>query len=136
MEDWRLILMVGLPRAGKTTRARQLAKELPAPIVNTDAIREVLHGHRRLDDDEDRVWNIARVMVHALFRAGHDCVILDATNTSARSRAMWESGPWRVQYEVIGTSAAVCIDRARCDGHAELVPIIECMAAEYELVTR
>ncbi len=35
-----LILMVGLPRSGKTTRARQIDH----PIVNPDSIRLALHA--------------------------------------------------------------------------------------------
>ena len=71
-----LILTVGLPRSGKSTWARSQAY----PIVCPDEIRTALHGHRFIPEAEPFVRAVAKVMVRALFGAGHQCVIFDGSN--------------------------------------------------------
>ncbi len=126
----RLIVMVGLPRSGKSTAAREMGH----PIVCPDAIRLALHGQRFEPLAEPFVWAIAGTMVRALFLAGHTQVILDATNTTAKRRQAWHAPEWDVVYAVVLTSAEECIRRAREAGDEEIVPVIERMAAEYEPV--
>ena len=76
MKNKTLILTVGLPRSGKSTWAMQQGY----PVVNPDSIRLALHGHRFREESEEHVWAIAKTMVNSLFIAGHDKVIVDATN--------------------------------------------------------
>lgn len=113
-----LILMMGLPRSGKSTKARELAHELRAPIVNPDSIRLALHGKRFEVLAEDFVWAIAKTMVRSLFLAGHKTVIVDATNTTRRRRDFWkpgESDEWQTLIYLVNTDAATCRDRAGDD---------------------
>ena len=123
-----LILTVGLPRSGKTTWARQQSY----PIVNPDSIRLALHGERFIGLAEKFVWAIAQVMVRALFLAGHDTVILDATNTTDKRRDEWISTQWNVVYHVVPTSRDECIARAEAEGDEYIKPIIDKMALEYQ----
>jgi len=123
-----LILTVGLPRSGKTTWARQQG----VPIVNPDSIRYALHGERFIALAEPFVWAIAKVMVLALFLAGHDTIILDATNTTEKRRAEWVSEKWETKCHVIPTTKEECIRRADAEGDDYIKPIIEKMAAQYE----
>jgi predicted kinase len=126
-----LILTVGLPRSGKTTWARQQGH----PIVNPDSIRLALHGQRFILEAEPMVWAMARYMVKALFLAGHDTVILDATNTSKKRRAEWmcdNNFGWWVKYQQIPTSEAECLERADASHDEEIKPIIKKMAACFE----
>ena len=127
----RLILTVGLPRSGKST----WAKKQGLPIVNPDAIRLGLHGERFISEAEPFVWAIAKVMVNALFLAGHEEVILDATNITKARRDDWK-GPWKRLYQVIDTMEDVCISRAEREGDKEIIPIIRAMAKKYEPVGR
>ncbi len=83
-----LVMMVGFPRSGKSTAARQLATIHNAPIVCPDEIRYALHGEDYIADREPEVWQIAHVMVKALFNAGHQNVILDACNNTVASLAL------------------------------------------------
>ena len=124
MTPYTLIMTVGLPRSGKTT----WAKEQGHPIVNPDAIRLALHGQAYSSLAEPFVWAIAKAMVRALFLAGHDTVILDATNTTEKRRSDWNNGIWTWEYKVFDTPADVCIERAKTSGREELIPVIERMA--------
>ena len=108
-----LIATVGLPRSGKTT----WAKEQGLPIVSPDAIRLTLHGPSLfMPPAELMVWTIAKYMVRALFLAGHDTVILDATNTTRKRRDEWQPTRDKIwdetRFKVIDTSEAVCVNRA------------------------
>lgn len=103
-----LILTVGLPQSGKSTWAQTESH----PIVNPDSIRLALHGKPFIGLAEPFVWAIAKVMVRALFLAGHDAVILDATNTTRKRRDEWKSSSWCRSFKVFDTPVEVCRDRA------------------------
>jgi len=75
----KLIMTVGLPRSGKSTWARK-------------------QGHP-----------IAKYMVQSLFLAGHDTVILDATNTTAQRREEWDSTDWNVEYKLFETDMNIVL---------------------------
>lgn len=131
-----LTLMVGLPRSGKTTKAFELSKHWFAPIVNPDSIRLALHGDAYIQSAEPYVWAIAKTMVSALFLAGHDRVIFDACNNTVKRRLEWKSKEWKRDYHIVGTSADVCLDRARENGSLHLLPTINRMAKKHEPVTQ
>lgn len=128
MPERLLIATVGLPRSGKTT----WAKKQELPIVCPDAIRYALHGERYIQLAEDFVWATAKVMVRALFLAGHETVILDATNITKRRRDAWVSPDWSLAFAPIPTSERVCLKRAKEEGDTYIIPIIKKMAKEFE----
>lgn len=123
-----LILCVGLPRSGKSTWARASGH----PVVNPDSIRLALHGQVFQQEAEPMVWAMAKYMVRALFLAGHEVVILDATNTTKKRRDEWMAAWCVVKYKVFTTTATECAARAIWDSRRDLIPIIERMAAEFE----
>ena len=123
-----LICTVGLPRSGKSTWARQQG----VPVVNPDSIRLSMHGQRFQPLAEPLVWATAKIMVRALFIAGHNVVIVDATNTTKRRRDEWLDPDWTVNFQYIDTPSQKCIDRALAAGDVEIVPIIAKMAAQWE----
>jgi predicted kinase len=123
-----LILLVGLPRSGKTT----WAKEQGFPIVNPDSIRLAIHGQRFVSVAEPFVWAVAKTMVRALFLAGHTTVILDATNTTRKRRDEWKSDDCETRFMQISTAESICISRANEMGDTEIVPVIERMARQFE----
>src|SRR6266496_94555 len=123
-----LILCVGLPRSGKTTWARAQG----FPIVNPDSIRLALHGQRFQLLAEPFVWALTKVMVRALFLAGHSTVILDATNGTRARRDEWHSDEWVTGFQVFTATVFECIQRARAQHDDYIVPVIERMAAEWQ----
>jgi predicted kinase len=124
-----LHIMVGLPRSGKSTKA----SELGIPIVSTDAIRLALHGSRWRADSEPMVWAIAHTMVEALFLSGHEEVVLDSCNVSARLRREWESIKWNCNFHVINIPKHICVQRAVAAGMDDLIPVIERMANSWDV---
>jgi predicted kinase len=107
--------MVGLPRSGKTTEAKQMGH----PIVNRDAIRQTLSPDNsiRYFEEEDRVTEIERIMVTSLFNAGHNDVIVDACHVKRKYRLAWErfaaSPGYKIYYFHVMTSLETCLARAR-----------------------
>lgn len=130
-----LYLTVGLPRCGKST----WAKDTGFPMVNPDSIRLALHGTSFNPAAETMVWAIARYMVSALFRAGHDTVIVDATNTTKKRREFWKSDEWIRKYRIFHISKNECIRRCNDTEHMisakeDLIPVIERMHEQWENV--
>lgn len=135
MEDKlkKLILTVGLPMSGKST----WAKTQGHPIVNPDSIRLALHGQRFQPEAEGFVWATAFLMADALFKAGHDAVIIDATNNTQKRRDEWIrkfQKKCAIEYKVISTSEAECIKRAESEGDMIIIPVIKRMSAEFQPV--
>lgn len=128
MSKNKLILTVGLPLSGKST----WAKKQNLPIVCPDAIRIALHGERFKSDAEPMVWVIAKYMVKSLFLAGHNHIILDATNTTLKARHNWNDDKWECYYKIIKTEKEVCAKRAIKNEDTIILPVIERMANQYE----
>lgn len=125
-----LLLTVGLPKSGKSSWARKSGY----PMVNPDAIRFALYGDSFIYEAEKMVWAIAHYMVRSLFEAGHDTVVLDATNTTKKRRDPWKSDLWIRKYKIFNASADECIRRAEADDRRDLLPVIERMDGNYEEV--
>lgn len=125
-----LILLVGLPRSGKSSWAANHG----APVVCPDNIRLALHGQAFIASAEGIVWEIAYLMADALFRSGHEEVIIDATNISEKRRDVWRKKfpDYDVECEYISTSKEECIKRAKEDGREDLIPVIERMDAQVQ----
>lgn len=124
--DKLLVLMMGLPRAGKST----LAATRPWPRVNPDSIRLALTGQPFLAQAEPMVWAVAKTMVRSLFLAGHDTVLLDATNVTFARRDEWRDPAWKTAVWEVPTPKEVCLSRTQ-EGD-NLAAVIEWMARIYE----
>lgn len=131
-----LVLMMGLPRSGKSTKAQQLSLERGWPIVNRDSIRIALHGQRYVPEAEPMVKAISLVMVRALFNAGHDAIIVDETSIRFETRKFWGSGvpstEWATKVFNIDTPPEVCLERAASMDDEVIMDVIERMAIDLE----
>jgi predicted kinase len=131
-----LIAMMGLPRSGKSTISRELAKRLGAPIVNRDAIRLALHGQRYEAAAEPMVKAMSLYMIRALFGAGHNVVICDETNYSRAARKSLEDPNWDIEWYPVLTNRIVCRARALLTQQDDLLPVIDEMFKRYEPLER
>ena len=108
-----LIMMMGLPRSGKTTVANHLRDKYHWPIVCPDSVRLALTGQAFVRQAEGFVWATTKVMVRSLFLSGHDRIILDATNIKRRDRDSWHwPNEFLREIHVIPTPKEVCLERA------------------------
>jgi len=130
MTNKTLHMMVGLPRCGKSTKAR----ELGFPIVNPDSIQLVIHGTPFRKEIEPLVWATAKIMLRSLFEAGHDNVTLDATNVTNARRVEWESDEWDIKYYIFTTPVSTCKQRAIDTNQEYLVDVIDKMYDDWEKV--
>ena len=128
----KLILMVGLPRSGKSTIAKQLSEKTGYPIVNPDAVRLAVYGHRFWGPGERQVWATVYTMINALFNAGHSSIILDATNLNKEKRTDWLKVADRLEYVVVDTDVTTCHQRAMDDNMPDLVGVITSMNANWD----
>ncbi len=125
----RLVVMVGLPRSGKSTVVRELYQPKGYAVVNPDSVRLALHGQAFVPSAEPLVWAVVELMVDALLLAGSR-VVVDATNSTAKRREMWVRRG--AKFHMLGTPAVKCIERARAGGNENLVPIIQRMSDAFE----
>lgn len=126
-----LIMTIGLPQSGKSTWSNLQR----LPMVNPDSIRLAIHGTPYRYESEGLVWAHVQIMVRSLFLAGHDKVILDATNISRKRRDVWQSKDWVREFVEFTTPKQTCIERAyktaKDEAHLEgLIGAIERMAEE------
>ena len=122
-----LIVTVGLPRSGKSTWANQQGY----PVVEPDAIRLALYDAVFIPAMEDFVWFIAKMLVKYHFLRGEHAVILDATNTTAKRRAVWMSDNWETHFQYFDTPADICKSRLTEENQC-LVAVIDRMAENFE----
>jgi predicted kinase len=134
-----LIVTVGVPRSGKSTWAHETSKQLHCPIVNPDSVRLAVTGKRFVKFAEPTVWMVVRYMVRSLFHAGHNTVILDATNTTKERRKFWLDecrqgyyGEATVCFAVFDTDPETCKQRAIATNMEDLIPVIDAMDAGFE----
>ena len=131
-----LILTVGLPRSGKSTWAKEYSKKHGYPIVNKDSIRLALYGQRFIAEAEDMVHTITKIMVKALFNAGHDTIILDETNIIKERRDAWKlSDDIEVKFKEFCLGIHVLYQRAIDTNQRDLIEVINKMAKDFEPLT-
>lgn len=75
-----LVVLTGLPGAGKSHLARELSRRYPLAVLNSDALRAVLFPHPQHSDEENaRLFPATHVVLDRLLARGVSAV-LDATN--------------------------------------------------------
>src|SRR4051794_29948632 len=81
-----LVMMSGLPGSGKSFVGRQIARDLPAVIVENDSLRRKLFEQRKYSDAENRqVYRAAANRIREAVQVGDD-IVFDATNLTEAAR--------------------------------------------------
>lgn len=110
----KLIIMVGLPGSGKSTRAKELATlEKSCEILSSDAIRKELSGSEQDQTQNDKVFRLLYQRMNELLSEGKS-VIIDATNTTLKSRRRILSEceiPCYREVQLVMTPVEECISR-------------------------
>jgi predicted kinase len=102
-----LILMAGLPGTGKSTIARELAKQLPAVILNKDTVRHALFPPELIEystvQDDFVIEVLLLTAVYIWSRNPQQIIILDGRTFSRIEQrqhvidfALRAQQPWRI----------------------------------------
>jgi len=78
----KLIIMCGLQCSGKSTKAKQLAKEYDATLISSDNLREYYPNF-----DNGEIFKTLYMLMNIKLKNGTN-VIIDATNTTAKTRRL------------------------------------------------
>lgn len=85
----KLILMVGLPASGKSTRAKTIIEECGNTVrLNKDLLRTMLHFDHFTGKNEDKTQKASRVLAEMFLKSGIN-VIIDDTNLNSRTAGAW-----------------------------------------------
>lgn len=133
MRDKNLCVMVGLPRSGKSTVAKEIAENEVGTIVNRDTLRLVAHGHVFRAEAEPLITFIEDVMVRSLMSTGTKNIIIDSTNLLPVFRNKWRTLAKEFGYDIkficCQVSSDECKKRAVLSGRDDLIPIITKMSS-------
>lgn len=133
-----IYMMRGLPRSGKSTVAKTVAKKQRCPIVSRDAIRLSVHGQSFVEVTEPLIGYLCACTIRSLVYAGHHEIVLDECHID-KERAIeslkrtFNSTKLTFTYEwvEVNTPESKCIERAIECGQDYLVPVIKNMGESY-----
>ena len=110
----KLVMLVGIPGAGKTTYATKYMKENPNTIhLSSDSIRKELWGDESIQGDNSQIFSLMQTRAVEALNNGQN-VIYDATHVTRKDRAyIIELCPKFVQIEahIIWAPIKTCIER-------------------------
>lgn len=112
----RLILLVGIPGAGKTTLASKLQGR-GFHVLNADTIRHELYGNAAEQGDAKEVFAIFFQQLEKALSEGLD-IVIDNTNLNARQRKPILDAAAKFSYSdiqlwLLDTPLDVCLERNR-----------------------
>lgn len=111
-----IIILIGLPRSGKTTFRNDFKEMYPHYVcVSADDLRYLIYGQRYFQGGEPLVWAFRGYMLESLFQNGND-ILIDETNTTTQRRESIIKQARKNGYNVIGiymdTRLSTCISRS------------------------
>jgi predicted kinase len=131
MESKTLIMMVGLPRSGKSTYVQKNFRGITA--ISADQLRKLIYGQEFFEGGEQLVWATRDVMLRALMEQGLP-VVIDETNTTIKRRELIVKLAKKYGYNItavwVNTPVLACLDRT--DNKA-LKDTIARMNAQFEV---
>ena len=110
-----LIVMVGLPGSGKSTKAEELKEKYGFKVFSSDKIRGELYGDENCQVNHGRVFGTLYGRMNRALQNGENC-ILDATNANRKDRKgafrqVQDVGNYDVVAYVVTTNVEECIKR-------------------------
>lgn len=112
----KIIMMCGLPGSGKSTKAKELAKEYNASIHSSDALRAELLGDINSQDNNDLVFQTLHKRIKDDLKNGKSC-IYDACQVTYKSRMSFLQQLNNIPCEKIcvlmATPYKMCLERSQ-----------------------
>lgn len=105
-----LVIFSGLPGAGKTAIAFELARQLGAVYVRIDSIEQALRSARAVADLEDAGYRAGYAVAEDNLRLGRT-VVADSVNPLALTRNAWRDVAKRAQAAAVEVEV-MCSDTA------------------------
>lgn len=113
-----MIVMIGVPKSGKSTFVKEELINQNNVVVSADRIRQLVTGHDYYGPAENFVWGVRNTMLRDLLLQETE-VIIDETNTTIERRRDTIEMGLDHGYEIIGvvmnTPLKVCLNRCRED---------------------
>lgn len=122
-----LVMMVGLPRSGKTTFIEKVLNDDKYIVLSSDKLRLSLYNERFNKEFEKEMWEIFHQMFK-YFISTERSIIIDSTNLDYNVRKFYIDIAKQNSYDTyiinINTSIETC--KYRCtDGNKDLIDVIE-----------
>lgn len=131
-----LIVMCGVSHAGKSTYVQKLIQDNPLKhyfVVNSDEIREQLHGSREQTSDESQVWRIFGQRKIEAFKQNRN-IILDACHITSQARWYARQTPVGYNIKIVVLSTPLPELKRRCLAVKRMdFRIIESMIKEFNV---
>jgi predicted kinase len=116
IEGKNFIIMMGLPKSGKTTFVYNDLKKDDNVVVSADSLRQLIYGQEFYANGESVVWSVHQYMLQELMRQNAN-IIVDNTNKTIKTRQSLINAAKEMGYNVIGIMMAtpyeVCEKRAK-----------------------
>jgi predicted kinase len=117
----RIVLLVGVPGAGKTTLAQRLI-DRGYRCFNADAIRQELFGDAGDQREPEKVFELFYQRLEAAMAAGDD-IVIDNTNINTKHRSpilqrAIKAGYTDIQLWILDVPLETCLERNRCRSRA------------------
>jgi len=123
----KLVIMVGLPRSGKTTFVERYLKKHDYVILSSDQLRLSLYKEVFNKEREQEMWHMFREMYNYFIQTKSN-IIIDSTNISYVNRMYYMDIAKQNKYDIviihIDTPKEICI--SRCEDE-KLIEVINCM---------
>lgn len=100
MSKPKLFIMIGLSAAGKSTIAKELAKDYEAVIVSSDSIRKEICGNVSDQSKNEEVFKLFHKRIRKYLHEKRN-VIADATNITMKSRRAIINNVKKMDIEII-----------------------------------
>lgn len=115
----KVILLKGLPGAGKSTRAKEICKDKTFVRVNKDLLREMLHFGVWSYKNEKIINKTEQLLAQSLLEQGKNVVVDDCNFTHIEKwKEFLKYHPVHVEVEEINTPIEECVTRDWARGAA------------------
>jgi predicted kinase len=131
---YKLKVVVGLPRSGKSTYVNS-SKQPGEIIVSTDRLNLLIYGQRYYSGGEAMLQAIKEIQLKSLMEQGLDITIDDSNITvAARAKLLNLANTYNYEASAVFIDASImtCIERARAADQLILVSAINKAASQLE----